>query len=196
MSANYYPFQVVEDGNLDRFGDLPTVGCPVCGAVFEELLGVMDGGLSKLLRCYSGHLIHAFGSSVSEANLYPPRDITIAAPQISAAIETLVRANLRCLAAKRYPPLYSSRVVRYRPSHEEQLHTIPEVLQRGHGDVAELVAWRVAELRHFTNEEASVQIVWARIPGTERGMYICRVRRAGGYFEQPEEVMKRLERDR
>lgn len=103
------------------------------------------------------------------------------------AIESAIlvnRAHLR--AFPNTPPLYSSGV-RYRrePPGVEDFSDIEAIIRRGYGDCAQLVAWRVAELRE-RGEAAGVRIIWRKY--TPRGkprVFHVQVRREDGRIEDP-----------
>ena len=99
------------------------------------------------------------------------------------AIEACVMVNREHIRRFRTPALYSSGV-RYRlePDGTEDFTDLEVLLRRGWGDCAQLVAWRVAELRE-QGEPAQVRLTWVTHNG--RRMFHVQVRRADGRIEDP-----------
>lgn len=67
---------------------------------------------------------------------------------ILMALETLVSINLWQLRQNRYPQLYESGIYYKTTPPAVEWHDIPSLLRDGFGDCKDLVAYRVAELRH------------------------------------------------
>lgn len=100
---------------------------------------------------------------------------------IEAAI-LVCRAHLRRFKT---PPLYSTGI-RYRlePLGVEEFVDVERILQRGFADCAQLVAWRVAELRE-SGERAEIRIQWHPPRADGKRFFHVVVRRENGRIEDP-----------
>lgn len=101
-------------------------------------------------------------------------------------IEASVAVNQAHLRAfPNTPKLYESGV-RYRlePPNVEDFTDLEVLLQRGWGDCAQLVAWRIAELRN-AGERATIRVTWVRDRDTGKRLFHIQVRRADGRIEDP-----------
>lgn len=96
-------------------------------------------------------------------------------------LEALVHRNMREMARRRVPPLYKAGV-RYAtgPAHRRVWASASQVAAQGHGDCADLAAYRIAELRR-QGEHATFRIT----SGGRPGLYHVTVRRASGAVEDP-----------
>lgn len=102
------------------------------------------------------------------------------------AIEAATLVNIAHLRAfPNTPKLYESGV-RYRlePPGVEDFTDLVVLMRRGWGDCAQLVAWRVAELR-VAGEKATIRVTWVRNPDNGKRMFHIQVRREDGRIEDP-----------
>jgi len=82
-----------------------------------------------------------------------------------ACLEQLVVVNMCYLKAHSFtPPLarLAHRQVQYRRLADDDLSDIATVMQRGHGDVSDLVCWRVAELRQSGEDQNAKAMLMIR----------------------------------
>jgi len=79
---------------------------------------------------------------------------------IIMALQTLVSINLWQLRQKNYPLLYDSGIFYRTIPPARQWYDIPTLLKVGYGDCKNLVAYRVAELKHYYNIDTKPCIKW------------------------------------
>jgi hypothetical protein len=113
-------------------------------------------------------------------------------------VETLVAMDAAWLLSRpQTPPLYRSGV-RYEPTYDERAvpglddwQDVAECLDRGTGTCADLVAWRVAELRVRHRERARVRITVheSRTPRGTHATYHITLWRADGRVEDPSRLL-------
>ena len=86
-----------------------------------------------------------------EIGLALPSRGELARQAIESAVETLARANMAYLAKYPNTPSFARAPIKYQRELKitgaERWQTIPEVLERGHGDCEDLSAWVIAEAR-------------------------------------------------
>lgn len=105
-----------------------------------------------------------------------------------AALQTLnelwLTADAHALGAG-FPGLYESGVF-YRPEKAtEDWLTVPDVLERGHGDCEDLAAWRAAELRVSGEDPMARAVAYRSGPR----LWHAVVERANGTVEDPSLVL-------
>lgn len=105
-----------------------------------------------------------------------------AAEAIAAFIDSLAILNQAYLELNNVnvPRIYMSRV---RYAEIESWRDIPTLLREGSGDCKSLVAWRLAEIRAYTEEEPAIHIVHQAWQDEDR-LHIL-IKRGDGMFEDP-----------
>lgn len=183
------------DRNLDQIPHdlLPEDGCPVCGSAYVEALQKRVGHVetSWVVACYLGHEIR-LGPGMRPM---PEEHFRIYGPAyqvkaLRAMIDAVVDVNCVYLKIHDVPPLYRSGV---RPSENvasERLNTIPALLRARFGDVDDIAAWRVAELRK-SGEDAQIRIFFSYSPTGKRLVHV-NVRRSDGTLEDPSAILRSL----
>lgn len=115
------------------------------------------------------------------------RDSHLFAEVARDKIRSIAKLNVRTLLAyPNIPKLYSSGV-RYRleEPNTEEFVDLAEILRRGWGDCAQLVAWRMAELIRAGEKWPDARFVWKLNPVTGQRYFHVVVRRADGRIEDP-----------
>lgn len=123
-------------------------------------------------------------------------EMTIPKPAMEAAVEGLAAVNmsiLRCLldSGIDVPRLYEAGIL-YRQPGKLRWHTLADVYDLKSGDCKDLVAVRLAELRHYECEPAIAHVYQTR----RRGRWHAVVRRADGEIEDPSRILIEAERSR
>lgn len=121
--------------------------------------------------------------------------MTIPRPAMEAAVEGLAAINwsiLRCLldGGVYVPRLYEAGI-RYRDPGKLRWHTLADVYDLRKGDCKDLVAVRLAELRHYEGEPAIAHVYETR----RRGQWHAVVKRADGTIEDPSKILIDAERN-
>lgn len=115
------------------------------------------------------------------------RDSELFAEAARRLIAATVLVNIAHLRAfPNTPDIYASGV-RYRlePPDVEDFTDLQVLIDRGWGDCAQLVSWRIAELRVRHNEKATIRVTWVRNPEDGKRMFHIQVRRADRRIEDP-----------
>jgi len=89
---------------------------------------------------------------------------------IIMALQTLVGINLWQLRQKNYPLLYESGIYYKTIPPARQWYDIPLMLKIGYGDCKNLVAYRIAELKHYYNIDAKPCIKWKFVTHDSKGV--------------------------
>jgi hypothetical protein len=76
------------------------------------------------------------------------------------ALQTLVSINIWQLRQKNYPLLYKSGIFYRTKPPAVEWHDIPTLLRWGFGDCKDLVAYRIAELKHYYRIDCKPCIKW------------------------------------
>lgn len=123
-------------------------------------------------------------------------EMTVPRPAMEAAVEGLAAINysiLRCLldGGVQVPLLYEAGI-RYRQPGKLRWHTLADVYDLRRGDCKDLVAVRLAELRHYDSEPATAYVYETR----RRGSWHAVVRRADGSIEDPSRILIEQERSK
>lgn len=127
------------------------------------------------------------------------RDSRYFALAVRAVMEGVIEANRIFLRHHAVPPMYSLGL-KYQsepPGTTEEFADIPTVLSRGWGDCDDLVAFRIAQLRH-EGEHATPRVSWRPAANGRPRLFHVLVRRADGTIEDPSALLgmyQELDRD-